>query len=179
MTTADTQDLVTPTDSRNGEVGRLCVQRLVPRHLDEYRPRKSGFWSSVRDFMQDNNGTVEISIRIGDWMPSVVGSCGPHPDNAAMRSEPVSRFDMIADEMGWDGATRKVEHWLFERVGTTKRLQWLENQVVESLKTESAPLEQMTPQEQNWFLREISVRKKKRAKRREAENRKKQREATI
>lgn len=96
-----------------------------------------------------------------------------------MRSEPVSRFDMIADEMGWDGATRKVEHWLFERVGTTKRLQWLENQVVESLKTESAPLEQMTPQEQNWFLREISVRKKKRAKRREAENRKKQREATI
>lgn len=32
MTTADTQDVVTPTDSRNGEAGRLCVQRLVGRH---------------------------------------------------------------------------------------------------------------------------------------------------
>lgn len=29
MTTADTQTVVTPTDSRNGEAGRLCVQRLV------------------------------------------------------------------------------------------------------------------------------------------------------
>jgi len=179
MTTADTQDVVTPADSRNGEAGRLCVQRLVPRHLDEYRQRKSGFWSSVRDFMQDNNGTVEIYIRIGDWMPSVVGSCGPHPDDAAMQSEPVSRFDMIADEMGWDGATRKVEHWLFERVGTTKRLQWLENQVVESLKTESAPLGQMTPKEQAWFVKQIRLRKIKRAKYREYEKRKKQQEATI
>jgi len=36
MTTADTQNLVTPTDSRNGEVERLCVQRFVralPRRL--------------------------------------------------------------------------------------------------------------------------------------------------
>lgn len=33
MTTADTQDVVTPTDSRNGEAGRLCVQRLVRGHL--------------------------------------------------------------------------------------------------------------------------------------------------
>ena len=32
MTTADTQDAVTPADSRNGEAGRLCVQRLVGRH---------------------------------------------------------------------------------------------------------------------------------------------------
>jgi len=32
MTTADTQTVVTPTDSRNGEAGRLCVQRLVGRH---------------------------------------------------------------------------------------------------------------------------------------------------
>jgi site-specific DNA-methyltransferase (adenine-specific) len=31
MTTADTQDVVTPTDSSNGEAGRLCVQRLVSR----------------------------------------------------------------------------------------------------------------------------------------------------
>ena len=31
MTTADTQAVVTPTDSRNG-LGRLCVQRLVGRH---------------------------------------------------------------------------------------------------------------------------------------------------
>ncbi len=31
MTTADTQDVVTPADSRNGEAGRLCVQRLVTR----------------------------------------------------------------------------------------------------------------------------------------------------
>lgn len=31
MTTADTQDVVPPTDSRNGEAGRLCVQRLVKR----------------------------------------------------------------------------------------------------------------------------------------------------
>lgn len=31
MTTADTQDVVTPNDSRNGEAGRLCVQRLVSR----------------------------------------------------------------------------------------------------------------------------------------------------
>jgi hypothetical protein len=29
MTSADTQDLVTPADSINGEAGRLCVQRLV------------------------------------------------------------------------------------------------------------------------------------------------------
>lgn len=35
MTTADTQDVVTLADSRNGEAGRLCVQRLVtPRLLD-------------------------------------------------------------------------------------------------------------------------------------------------
>lgn len=33
MTTADTQDVVTPTDSRNGEAGRLCVQRMVRGHL--------------------------------------------------------------------------------------------------------------------------------------------------
>lgn len=155
--------------SGSGEV--LKLMHIVPRHLDEYRPRKTGFWSSVRDFMQDNNGTLEIYIRIGDWMPSVVGSCGLHPDEAVMHSEPVSRFDMIADEMGWDGATRKVEHWLFERVGTTKRLQWLENQVVESLKTESAPLGQMTPQEQKWFLREIRVRKNNRARRRKYDKR--------
>lgn len=32
MTTADTQAVVTPADSRNGEAGRLCVQRLV-KHL--------------------------------------------------------------------------------------------------------------------------------------------------
>lgn len=32
MTTADTQAVVTPTDSRNGEAGRLCVQRMVGRH---------------------------------------------------------------------------------------------------------------------------------------------------
>lgn len=31
MTTADTQAVVTPADSRNGEAGRLCVQRLVRR----------------------------------------------------------------------------------------------------------------------------------------------------
>jgi len=31
MTTADTQAVVTPADSRNGEAGRLCVQRLVPQ----------------------------------------------------------------------------------------------------------------------------------------------------
>ncbi len=31
MTTADMQDVVTPADSRNGEAGRLCVQRLVRR----------------------------------------------------------------------------------------------------------------------------------------------------
>jgi site-specific DNA-methyltransferase (adenine-specific)/modification methylase len=31
MTTADTQDVVKPADSRNGEAGRLCVQRLVPQ----------------------------------------------------------------------------------------------------------------------------------------------------
>jgi site-specific DNA-methyltransferase (adenine-specific) len=31
MTTADTQAAVTPADSRNGEAGRLCVQRLVPK----------------------------------------------------------------------------------------------------------------------------------------------------
>lgn len=35
MTTADTQDVVTPADSRNGEAGRLCVQRLV-RHRRPY-----------------------------------------------------------------------------------------------------------------------------------------------
>ena len=33
MTTADTQDVVPPTDSINGEAGRLCVQRLVTRHF--------------------------------------------------------------------------------------------------------------------------------------------------
>jgi len=34
MTTADTQDVVTPTDSLNGKAGRLCVQRLVsPRRI--------------------------------------------------------------------------------------------------------------------------------------------------
>jgi len=33
MTTADTQDVVTPADSRNGEAGRLCVQRLVSPFL--------------------------------------------------------------------------------------------------------------------------------------------------
>ena len=35
MTTADTQDVVTPADSRNGEAGRLCVQRLVRPDLWE------------------------------------------------------------------------------------------------------------------------------------------------
>lgn len=34
MTTADTQDVVTPTDSSNGEAGRLCVQRLVREFVD-------------------------------------------------------------------------------------------------------------------------------------------------
>lgn len=29
MTTSDTQAVVTPTDSSNGEAGRLCVQRMV------------------------------------------------------------------------------------------------------------------------------------------------------
>ena len=37
MTTADTQDVVTPTDSRNGEAGRLCVQRLVRGHGRKYQ----------------------------------------------------------------------------------------------------------------------------------------------
>lgn len=129
------------------------------------RPR-SGFWSAVRDFMQDNNGTREIYVRTGDWMPAVVGSCGLHPDEAAMRREPVSRFDMIADEMGWDCATRKLEYWIYERIGAVARLGWLRNQVEESLKTDSAPLGEMTPEEQSWFLREISARKKASAKRR-------------
>lgn len=31
MTSADTQDLVTPADSRNGEAWRLCVQRMDGR----------------------------------------------------------------------------------------------------------------------------------------------------
>jgi hypothetical protein len=143
------------------------------------RPRKNGFWASVRDFMQDNNGTVDICIRVGDWMPAVVGSCGPHPDAAAMLREPLNRFDMIADEMGWDGTTRKTERWLFERVKTATRLTWLENQVVESLKTESAPLGQMTPQEQAWFVREISARKYERAQRRESAICNKHPKATI
>lgn len=39
MTTADTQDVVTPADSRNGEAGRLCVQRLVTASGQEPQPQ--------------------------------------------------------------------------------------------------------------------------------------------
>ena len=101
-----------------------------------------------------------------------------HPDEALMHREPYSKFDILADKMGWYGKSRKDEEWIYSKLGTCSRMAWLENQVVESLKTESAPLRQMTPQETSWFLGEIARRKEARNKRREYEERKKQQEAT-
>jgi hypothetical protein len=121
--------------------------------------------------MQDNNATLDFQIVLGNGMPPINGTCGMKPDEAMMASEPISRFDMLADAMGWDIETRKVEYWIWEKLGKTNRLQWLENQVVESMKTESAPMSAMTPEETSWFLREIAVRKIAREKRREYDKR--------
>lgn len=58
MTSADTQAVVTPTDSRNGEAGRLCVQRLVtppnPYHEQD----------GIRIFCGDNRQIVPL---LGDY----------------------------------------------------------------------------------------------------------------
>lgn len=54
-----TQDVVTPADSRNGEAGRLCVQRLV-MPLTEYQMRLA------RLIAKANNGMASTT-ELGCW----------------------------------------------------------------------------------------------------------------
>ena len=103
--------------------------------------------------MQDNNATLDFQIVLGNGMPPINGTCGLKPDEAMMASKPISRFDILADAMGWDIQTRKIEYWIWEKLGKTNRMHGREVEVVESLKTESAPLDAMTPEEASWFLR--------------------------
>ena len=129
--------------------------------------------------MQDNNATMDVYVALGNGMPPISGGCGRRPDEAMMAAEPINRFDILADAMGWDIPTRKIEYWIWEKLGKTNRMQWLENQVVESLKTESAPLDAMTPEEASWFLREIAARKIARAKRHEYDKRRENERQTM
>jgi 23S rRNA G2069 N7-methylase RlmK/C1962 C5-methylase RlmI len=101
MTTADTQDVVTPADSRNGEAGRLCVQRLVtPRLLDLFccaggageGYRRAGFDVTGVDIKpQKNNPHTFI-------MADALEYCAAHGDeyDAIHASPPCQAYSMSA-----------------------------------------------------------------------------------
>lgn len=129
------------------------------------RPHRRILWSRIKDFLQDNNGTVSVTIPIAAGFPPLYGSCGLPPDDALMAKEPINVFDRIADEMGWDIPTRRVEYSIYLLIGKTHRMSWLNNQVSESLRTNSAPLSKMTAEETSWFLRELKARKDDKKKR--------------
>ncbi len=94
--------------------------------------RHSGFWSSVLDWLQDNNGTVEARIvpyiKIGDWMAPPVSSCGQPPDVAAILNEPYDAFDAMADEVGLSGSKRLSARSQFEKTNWHDRFFWMQAQ---------------------------------------------------
>lgn len=119
------------------------------------RPRRT-IWSRVKDFLQDNNSTLNFAVSLSSHIPAPMGTCGLRPDESLMAREPLSFFDMMADQSGWDIPTRI---FIMQRIAKANRIQWLENQIIETLKTGSAPISIMTKAEKNWFLRELSIRK--------------------
>lgn len=125
-------------------------------------------WVVTRDFLVDLNGTKDFKMTVDDCCDRCYGSCGLPPDAALMQKEGTDPFDLRADQNNWTPAQRKIELWVNDRISTANRIQWLNDQVHESLITGQAPLNLMTQKEQGvflWLLREARLKRKVRAER--------------
>lgn len=120
--------------------------------------KRNGFWSGAVDFLRDNNATKPFVIRLGTWAEAATGGCGPRPDVAAMANEAFSKADIEADARGLFGNARLQFNELFALVQNANRIMWLQNQVLESLKTGTAPFDLMSSDEQRWFLKQFNSR---------------------
>jgi len=112
-------------------------------------------WSAVGDFMADLNGTKNFKLSVDYEALACHGTCGLRPDEAMMQKEKVNRFDLLADKMNWSPSERKNQMWLSNLLGKVARVQWLADQLHETLITGSAPMDDMTPAEQKRFLQMI------------------------
>lgn len=109
--------------------------------------------------MRDNNGTIDVNIRLDDSI-ELSGSVGPRPDIAAMLSEPRNIIDEEADRSGWEGHKRKLAHWLSCQQAKLARPQWIEDQITESLRTNSIPWHLLANHEKKAFKIKFQARKK-------------------
>ena len=109
-------------------------------------------WVVTRDFLVDSNGTKDFSVVVDNGMCQCNGSCGPPPDVALMLKEGNDPFDEHADKMNWTMQQRQTEAWLSDRLNAVIRLQWIEDQVWETLRTGTAPFNFMSEHEQVLFM---------------------------
>lgn len=119
-------------------------------------------WIITRDFLVDLNGTKDFKMTVDDCRERCYGSCGLPPDMALMQKEGSDPFDERADRHGWTPAQRKLELWFNDRLRVVSRIQWIEDQVNETMLTGKIDLDQMSPKEQGIFLHKLSVVKERR-----------------
>lgn len=119
-------------------------------------------WVVVRDFLVDLNGTKNFKMDVDDSAPVCHGSCGLRPDEALMHKEGRDPFDEKADQMNWTLKQRQTELWLETLRHKVSRIQWLDDQVHESLITGTAPMAMMTQAEQKRFLELMAAAKRRR-----------------
>jgi hypothetical protein len=76
-----------------------------------------------------------------------------------MASEPVSRFDILADQMGWFGEERKEMERRELLLDKCRRINWLEEELVHSLNAGYGIPEGLNPTEFLWFNKELQKRR--------------------